>query len=73
MTDTEPDANPVTRDELLAQAAVVRKFLAEQAEYVTAVKECHPENDADLWRWRGHIEARKILLRDLAKLDQDRA
>lgn len=70
MTDTDPDTNPTTREELLTQAEVVRRFIAQRAEYETACRNCSPENDADLWRWRGHIEARKILLRDLAALDQ---
>ncbi|MFF8482395.1 hypothetical protein [Streptomyces antibioticus] len=44
--------------------AAVTKFVAARAEYITAIRNCHPDNGHDYDRWQGHAEAR----RQLAKL-----
>lgn len=42
--------------ELDAQAAVVAEFVAARAEYITAIRNCHPDNAHDYHRWQGHAE-----------------
>jgi hypothetical protein len=64
--------NEALLQDLLAQAAVVREFLAQKAGFEVAVKNCPTTNKMDRWRWRGHIEAREELLRSLIALDQKR-
>ncbi|MFI0897712.1 hypothetical protein [Streptomyces sp. NPDC020983] len=51
--------------ELEAPAAKVAEFVAERAEYITAIRNCHPDNARDYYRWQGHAEARRRLARDL--------
>jgi hypothetical protein len=40
---------------------VVRDFCAERAGFITAINNCHPDNDRDYWRWQGHAESRRQL------------
>lgn len=45
----------------LAVARDVAAFCAERAGCITAIKNCHPDNTADYYRWQGHAEARRQL------------
>lgn len=47
--------------ELERQAAVVAEFAAARAEYITAIRNCHPDNSHDYDRWQGHAAARRQL------------
>lgn len=47
--------------ELEQQAAVVAEFTAKRAEYITAIRNCHPDNGHDYDRWQGHAAARRQL------------
>jgi hypothetical protein len=47
--------------ELEQREAVVAEFVAKRAEYITAIRNCHPDNDHDYDRWQGHAEARRQL------------
>ena len=49
------------RDEARAKLDAVRLFIAERAQYITAIKNCHPDNAADYYRWQGGAEARRQL------------
>ncbi|MFG3046327.1 hypothetical protein ACGFZR_15525 [Streptomyces sp. NPDC048241] len=50
--------------ELEQREVIVAHFVAQRAEYVTALRNCHPDNGHDYNRWQGHAAAR----RQLAKL-----
>lgn len=52
-------------DELEAQAAVVAEFVADRANYIVAIRNCHPDNDHDYNRWQGHAESRRQLAEKL--------
>lgn len=41
--------------------AVVAEFVAKRAEYITAIRNCHPDNGHDYDRWQGHAAARRQL------------
>jgi hypothetical protein len=41
--------------------ATVAGFVAARAEYVTALRNCHPDNGHDYDRWQGHAAARRQL------------
>lgn len=45
--------------ELEAAAEKVAAFVADRAEYITAIRGCH--DSADYQRWQGHAEARTVL------------
>lgn len=45
--------------------AVVESFITERSNYITAIENCAPDNNADYWRWQGHAEARRQLLAEL--------
>lgn len=51
--------------ELEAQAALVAEFVAARAEYITAIRNCHPDNVNDYQRWQGHAESRRQLAETL--------
>jgi hypothetical protein len=51
--------------ELEAQAAKVAEFVAARAEYITAIRNCHPDNGHDYDRWQGHAAARRQLAETL--------
>lgn len=60
--DAEAVADALLDDGWRPQSgAVVDDFCAERAEYITAINNCHPDNDRDYWRWNGHAEARRQL------------
>lgn len=40
---------------------VVAEFVAQRAEYITAIRNCHPDNGHDYDRWQGHAAARRQL------------
>lgn len=48
---------------------VIRDFIAEREQFITAIKNCHPDNLADYHRWMGNAEARRHLSE---RLDQTR-
>ena len=41
--------------------AIVAEFVAARAEYITAIRNCHPDNGHDYDRWQGHAAARRQL------------
>ncbi len=43
------------------QDTVVAEFVAARAEYITAIRNCHPDNGHDYDRWQGHAAARRQL------------
>jgi hypothetical protein len=43
------------------QDAVVAQFVADRAEYITAIRNCHPDRPHDYDRWQGHAESRRQL------------
>jgi hypothetical protein len=43
------------------QDKVVADFVAGRAEYITAIRNCHPDNGHDYDRWQGHAAARRQL------------
>lgn len=45
---------------------VVRAFIAEREQVITALENCSPDNMADYWRWQGHAEARRVLAEAVA-------
>jgi hypothetical protein len=51
--------------ELEQQAAVVAEFVAARAEYITSIRNCHPDNGHDYDRWQGHAESRRQLAETL--------
>lgn len=51
--------------ELESREATVTKFVAARAEYVTAIRNCHPDNGHDYDRWQGHAAARRQLATQL--------
>ncbi|MBV7671413.1 hypothetical protein STHAL_18350 [Streptomyces halstedii] len=51
--------------ELEAQAEKVAAFCAQRAEYVSSLRNCHPNNAHDYNRWTGHAEARRQLSQSL--------
>lgn len=51
--------------ELREQAEKVAAFVAQRAEVITAIRNCHPDNSADYNRWQGHAEARRVLAEQL--------
>ena len=53
------------RDEARRQLSVVKEFVAARAEYVTALRNCHPDNGHDYDRWQGHAAARRQLAEQL--------
>lgn len=52
-------------ERLRAFEAVVEEFVAARAEYVTAIRNCHPDNGHDYDRWQGHAAARRQLAEKL--------
>lgn len=52
-------------ERLREQVAVVEKFCAERAEYITAINNCNPDNAHDYHRWQGHAEGRRQLSEQL--------
>lgn len=53
------------RDQARRQLSVVEEFVAARAEYVTAIRNCHPDNGHDYDRWQGHAAARRQLAEQL--------
>ncbi|WP_432111406.1 hypothetical protein [Streptomyces sp. YPW6] len=51
--------------ELEAQAEKVSAFCAQRAEYITNLRNCHPDNGHDYDRWQGHAAARRQLSQSL--------
>lgn len=51
------EALHVSRD----REAIVSEFAAKRAEYITAIRNCHPDNGHDYDRWQGHAAARRQL------------
>lgn len=47
--------------ELEAQAVKVAEFVAARAEYITSIRNCHPDNGHDYDRWQGHAASRRQL------------
>ncbi|KFG08133.1 hypothetical protein [Streptomyces scabiei] len=47
--------------ELEKREAVVAEFVAARAEYITSIRNCHPDNGHDYDRWQGHAAARRQL------------
>lgn len=47
--------------ELEKREAVVAEFVAARAEYITSIRNCHPDNAHDYDRWQGHAAARRQL------------
>src|SRR3546814_10320558 len=43
------------------QDTIVAEFVAARAEYITAIRNCHPDNGHDYDRWQGHAAARRQL------------
>jgi hypothetical protein len=43
----------------------VAAFVAQRAEVITAIRNCHPDDSADYNRWQGHAEARRVLAEQL--------
>ncbi len=41
--------------------AIVAEFVAKRAEYITSIRNCHPDNGHDYDRWQGHAAARRQL------------
>ena len=41
--------------------AVIAEFVAARAGYITAIRNCHPDNGHDYDRWQGHAAARRQL------------
>jgi len=56
-----PHPEKVRADAADADLDKVRAFAADRAEYITAINNCHPDNEADYYRWQGHAEARRQL------------
>lgn len=52
-------------EQLRERLAVVEKFCAARAEFITAINNCHPDNYADYHRWQGHAEGRRHLSQEL--------
>ncbi|MEU0818864.1 hypothetical protein [Streptomyces mirabilis] len=52
-------------ERLRGERDVVAKFVAKRAEYITAIENCHPNNDYDYNRWQGHAESRRQLAQQL--------
>ncbi|MFJ4785058.1 hypothetical protein [Streptomyces sp. NPDC088794] len=50
---------------LRKQAAIVETFVADRADYITAIRNCHPNNGHDYNRWQGHAESRRQLAEQL--------
>lgn len=46
-------------------AAVVAGFVAARAEYITSIRNCHPDDGPDYDRWQGHAAARRQLAQEL--------
>lgn len=68
----ELEAERHTTNEALSDAAealrvsrdretAVAEFAAKRAEYITAIRNCHPDNGHDYDRWQGHAAARRQL------------
>ena len=47
--------------ELEKREAAVAEFVAARAEYITSIRNCHPDNAHDYDRWQGHAAARRQL------------
>lgn len=60
-------ANEMAREieELRKQLAIVEQFVADRAGYITAIRNCHPDNQHDYDRWQGHAESRRQLAEQL--------
>lgn len=56
-------------DRLQAQADVMHRCIAERPQFLTAIKNCAPDNDSDYWRWQAHAEVRRQLAESLAALE----
>lgn len=48
-------------EELARVKAVVADFCAEREQFITAINNCHPDNNSDYYRWQGGAEARRQL------------
>ncbi|MEU2799013.1 hypothetical protein [Streptomyces sp. NPDC007117] len=53
------------RRQLRAKLDKVAAFCAQRAEYVTNLRNCHPDNGHDYDRWQGHAAARRQLSQSL--------
>ena len=54
-------------DEVDRLQRLLQAFINERPQYITALKNCSPENTADYWRWQGHAEARRQLSEGYAR------
>lgn len=50
---------------LEAREEIVARFVANRAEYITSIRNCHPDNGHDYDRWQGHAAARRQLAQEL--------
>ncbi|GAA3958460.1 hypothetical protein GCM10023085_46090 [Actinomadura viridis] len=50
---------------LRERMAIVEAFVADRAQFVTAIVNCHPDNAHDYDRWQGHAEGRRQLAQQL--------
>jgi hypothetical protein len=50
---------------LEAREEIVSRFVEKRAEYITAIRNCHPDNGHDYDRWQGHAAARRQLAQEL--------
>ncbi|WP_410652093.1 hypothetical protein [Amycolatopsis sp. cmx-4-54] len=55
-----------------AEREVIRDFIAERGQVITAINNCHPDNTADYHRWQGHAESRRQLAERLNRKEADR-
>lgn len=60
-------ANEMAREieDLRKRMALVEAFVADRASYITAIRNCHPDNQHDYNRWQGHAESRRQLAEQL--------
>jgi hypothetical protein len=59
--EQERDALRARVAELEQRETAVAEFVAKRAEYITAIRNCHPDNGHDYDRWQGHAAARRQL------------
>lgn len=60
LLDAEAEA-----ERLRAMEKAVGEFVAARAKYITAIRNCHPDNGHDYDRWQGHAAARRQLAQTL--------
>jgi len=51
------------------ESKILRDYIAERPRFITASKNCPPENTSDYWRWQGHAAARRQLAERLTELE----